>query len=108
MSPIEIVFVVLGIGLIVISCFLTKEDKQQTDVTQISDEVLELQKKEAEKNGRYTNGQINNICKEANWKTNGEPITQTALYEAIDETEPDIDEELIEKFNNDFSELIQK
>lgn len=49
MSPMEIAFVVLGIALIIISCFLTKESKEKTDTLQLSDEVLEVQKKEIEK-----------------------------------------------------------
>ncbi|MBE5950164.1 MAG: hypothetical protein E7260_01075 [Lachnospiraceae bacterium] len=49
MTPMEIVFLILGIGLIVISCFLTKDKETNTDVMQFSDEILEFQKKEAEK-----------------------------------------------------------
>ena len=49
MSPIEIVFVVLGIVLIIVSCFLAGKEETKTEITQISDDVLEFQKKEAEK-----------------------------------------------------------
>ena len=49
MTPMEIVFLILGIGLIIISCFLTRDKETNTDVMQFSDEVLEFQKKEAEK-----------------------------------------------------------
>ena len=49
MSPIEIIFIVLGITLIIISCFLTKDNKTETDTMQISEEILEVQKKEIEK-----------------------------------------------------------
>lgn len=49
MTPMEIVFLILGIGLIVISCFLTRDKETNTDVLQFSEEVLEFQKKEAEK-----------------------------------------------------------
>ena len=49
MSPIEIIFVIVGILLIVISCFLTRNTETETEVTQFPEEVLEFQKKEAEK-----------------------------------------------------------
>ena len=49
MSPIEIIFVIIGILLIVISCFLTRENTSETELTQFPEEVLEFQKKEAEK-----------------------------------------------------------
>ena len=49
MTPMEIVFLILGVGLIIISCFFTKDKETNTDVMQFSDEVLEFQKKEAEK-----------------------------------------------------------
>lgn len=47
MSPIEIVFVIIGIALIVISCFLTREETA-TDSVEFSEEVLEIQKKKVE------------------------------------------------------------
>ncbi len=49
MSPVEIIFVIVGIGLIVASCFLTKEKETEATMTQLPEEVLEFQKKEAEK-----------------------------------------------------------
>ena len=49
MTPMEIVFLILGIALIIISCFFTKDKETNTDVMQFSEEILEFQKKEAEK-----------------------------------------------------------
>jgi len=49
MSPIEIIFVILGIILIVGSCFLHGTAEKGAVVTEIPEEVLEFQKKEAEK-----------------------------------------------------------
>ena len=49
MSPVEIVFILLGIIILVASCFVgNKEDKVETAVV-IPEEVLELQKQEMEK-----------------------------------------------------------
>jgi len=48
MSPIEIIFVIIGIALIIISCFLTREENAADSAT-FSEEVLEIQKKETEK-----------------------------------------------------------
>lgn len=46
MSPIEIIFVLLGIGILIASCFAgSKEEQTETHVT-ISEEVLETQKQE--------------------------------------------------------------
>lgn len=49
MSPMEIIFAVVGIVLIVVSCFLTRNSETETEVTQFPEEVLDFQKKEAEK-----------------------------------------------------------
>ena len=49
MSPIEVVFVIPGIALVVISCFLTRDSKTEIETLQVSEEVLETQKKEIEK-----------------------------------------------------------
>lgn len=49
MSPMEIIFAVVGIVLIVVSCFLTRNSETETAVTQFPEEVLDFQKKEAEK-----------------------------------------------------------
>ena len=48
MSPIEIIFAIVGIVLIVVSCFLTKENNAAETVA-FSEEVLEAQKREIEK-----------------------------------------------------------
>lgn len=49
MSPIEIIFVLLGIGILVASCFVgSKEEKTDTAML-LQDEALELQKEEIKK-----------------------------------------------------------
>lgn len=49
MSPIEIIFVVLGISILIASCFVgSKEEKTETGML-LQDEALELQKQELKK-----------------------------------------------------------
>lgn len=49
MSPVEIIFVLLGIGILVASCFVgSKEEKTDTAML-LQDEALELQKEEIKK-----------------------------------------------------------
>lgn len=49
MSPVEIIFVLLGIGILVASCFVgSKEEKTDTAML-LQDEALELQKQEIKK-----------------------------------------------------------
>ena len=46
MSPVEIIFVLLGIGILIASCFVgSKEEKTDTAIL-LQDEALELQKEE--------------------------------------------------------------
>ena len=49
MSPVEIIFVLLGIGILIASCFVgSKEEKTDTAML-LQDEALELQKQEIKK-----------------------------------------------------------
>ena len=49
MSPVEIIFVLLGIGILVVSCFVgSKEEKTDTGIL-LHEEALELQKQELKK-----------------------------------------------------------
>lgn len=49
MSPVEIIFVLLGIGILIASCFVgSKEEKTDTAIL-LQDEALELQKEEIKK-----------------------------------------------------------
>ena len=50
MSPVEIIFVLLGIGILIISCFVGNKEKDNTDAfIQIPEEVMDLQKQELQK-----------------------------------------------------------
>ena len=49
MSPVEIIFVLLGIGILIVSCFVgSKEEKTDTGIL-LHEEALELQKQELNK-----------------------------------------------------------
>ena len=49
MSPVEIIFVLLGIGILIVSCFVgSKEEKTDTGI-RLQEEALELQKQELKK-----------------------------------------------------------
>lgn len=49
MSPVEIIFVLLGIGILIVSCFVgNKEEKTDTGIL-LHEEALELQKQELKK-----------------------------------------------------------
>ncbi len=49
MSPLEIIFVVLGIALLVASCFIHSGKEETANTIEFSEEVLEIQKKEVAK-----------------------------------------------------------
>lgn len=46
MSPIEIIFVLLGVGILIASCFVGRKDTQTEKENLGSEEILELQKKD--------------------------------------------------------------
>ena len=50
MSPVEIIFVLLGVGILIASCFVGYKEKNKTEsVIQIPEEALEIQKQELQK-----------------------------------------------------------
>ena len=44
MSPVEIIFVLLGIGILVASCFVGNKEEKTDTAMLLQDEALELQK----------------------------------------------------------------
>lgn len=46
MSPIEIIFVLLGAGILIASCFVGRKDQQTETAGSVPEEILEAQKKE--------------------------------------------------------------
>lgn len=49
MSPVEIIFILLGIGILVASCFVGGKEEKTDTVMLLQDEALELQKQEIKK-----------------------------------------------------------
>jgi len=49
MSPVEIIFVLLGIGILVASCFVGNKEEKTDTAMLLQDEALELQKEEIKK-----------------------------------------------------------
>ena len=49
MSPVEIIFVLLGIGILIASCFVGGKEKKSDADLLLSDEALEVQKQELKK-----------------------------------------------------------
>jgi hypothetical protein len=49
MSPVEIIFVLLGIGILIASCFVGSKDEKTDTAMLLQDEALELQKEEIKK-----------------------------------------------------------
>lgn len=49
MSPMEIIFVLLGVGILIASCFVGKKEQQKTQESPGSEEIIEAQKQEIKK-----------------------------------------------------------
>ena len=49
MSPVELIFVLLGVGILIASCFVGGKEKKSDADLLLSDEALEVQKQELKK-----------------------------------------------------------
>ena len=55
----------------------------------------------------FSNGQIKNICKELLFTNNGETIEQNDLLNAIKNSKPELDKEMLDQFDEDKKRLIE-
>ena len=83
------------------------KDRTEGDID--IDKILTvMHQQEAEKGGRYSNGQIRQMLIDANISLQKEKISQQDIEDTILSTYPDISQERADKFQRDYDKLIGK